>query len=223
MTITNLFYHSPFFSKIFPTLVYCLKKELADCQTVLDLGCGPDSPISHLTHIKFSLGVDTFKPYIKISKKKKIHSQYRLSDILNLKIKPNSFDAVILIDVLEHLSKSDGRKIIKKASLWANKKVIINTPNGFLKQNTKDDNPNQIHRSGWSQKELKKYGFKISGLGGLQQLHQNDQESTMFTGLLSTIRYRPKLIWFIITCLSQIITYHFPHYAFEFFAVKKEN
>jgi len=41
----NLFYHNSFFKKLIPTMVYCLQKELEGFETVLDTGCGPDSPL----------------------------------------------------------------------------------------------------------------------------------------------------------------------------------
>ncbi len=51
-------YYSNLFSRLFHTLVYCLKKELRGCQSVLDLGCGPDSLLKCCS-VNFSLGVNT--------------------------------------------------------------------------------------------------------------------------------------------------------------------
>jgi len=65
-----------FLYPIFHKLDYCLQKELKDCQTVLDLGCGPSSPLKNIKNIKYSVGVELFKPYLEISKKQKIHNKY---------------------------------------------------------------------------------------------------------------------------------------------------
>ena len=112
-------------------LDYCLQKELKSCDSVLDLGCGPSSPLKNCKNIKYSVGVEAFKPYLDISKKQKIHTNYLPKNILNLDFPKNSFDAVILIEVLEHLTKKDGQKILKLANKWAKKKIIISTPNNF--------------------------------------------------------------------------------------------
>ncbi len=62
-------------------------------------------------------------------------------------------DAVICIDVLEHLTKKEGLEFIKKMEKWAKKKIIIFT-NGYVPQDV-DKNPLQIHKSGWSYNEFK--------------------------------------------------------------------
>lgn len=158
-------YYNRLLSRLFHTLVYCLKRELKDCQSVLDLGCGSDSPIKYC-NIAYSVGVDAFKPYIEESKSKKIHTNYILGDITKLNFEPQSFDAVILIDVLEHLEKEKGEQLLEKVERWARKKVILSTPNGFLPQRSIDENPFQAHRSGWIVEEIKKLGYKACGMAG---------------------------------------------------------
>ena len=71
MNLISSIYHNKLFETIFPTHVYVLKKELKDCQLVLDLGCGPDSPLQYCTNIKHSIGVEAFQPYLDVSQKKK--------------------------------------------------------------------------------------------------------------------------------------------------------
>lgn len=117
----KIYYH-PLVAKIFHTLVFCLKKELSDCTSVLDLGCGPDSPLQYCKNIKYSVGVEAFKPYLTQSKKKGLHTEYRLEEIKDVDFPDKSFDAVIMIEVLEHLPKQLGEKILEKAEKWARKK-----------------------------------------------------------------------------------------------------
>src|SRR2546427_12042877 len=116
--------------KVFPDLVEELKETLKDCYSVLDLGCGKSSPIQHL-NLGFTMGVDIYEPYLQESKEKGIHDQYLKTDVLNIdkQIREKSFDAVIMIDLIEHLSKAEGRKLIEKAERIATKKVIVFTTN----------------------------------------------------------------------------------------------
>ena len=114
--LIDYLYPKSFFGRLFHTRVYCLKKELAGCNSVLDLGCGPNSPVQFCS-VSNKVGVESFKPYLESSKRKKIHDQYLLADVTKVKFKPRSFDAVILIDVLEHLDKVQGENLLKKVFL----------------------------------------------------------------------------------------------------------
>ncbi|KKS42411.1 MAG: Methyltransferase type 11 [Candidatus Kuenenbacteria bacterium GW2011_GWA2_42_15] len=218
----NLFYHSPLLNKFFPTLVHCLKKELADCETVLDLGCGADSPLKHCKNIKYSLGVEAFGSYLEKTKQQKIHNEYWHKKIEEIDLPAKSFDAVILIEVLEHLSKEQGYEILKKAEKWAKKKIIFTTPNGFIAQNEIAGNKLEKHISDWNYAEIKKLGFKVNGLAGLKYLRQ-ERPGRPDDNLLSSIRFKPKLFWFMLAALSQAMTYRWPKLAFEFFALRTQN
>ena len=206
-----------------PTLIYCLRKELADCKTVLDLGCGPSSPVKYCESIKESTGVEIFEEYLKESKKNKIHTKYLKKNINALNFKRNSFDAVLLIEVLEHMPEKEGKKIIKNAEKWAKKKVIITSPNGFIPQKEVDNNPWQKHLSGWSIKKMRKKGYKSKGLAGLKMLRQEVENDTMGDDLSSSMKYNPKIFWLFVAALSQTITYHIPYFAFELFSYKYTN
>ena len=211
---------SKFLGKIFHTLDYCLQKELRDCESVLDLGCGPSSPLQNCKNIKYSVGVEAFGPYMEESKKKKIHSEYLDKKIEDLNFPENSFDAVIMIEVLEHLPEDVGLKILEKAEKWAKKKIIISSPNGFLAQKEVDNNPMQKHLSGWNYEKMKRLNFKCYGLAGLKSLRQEVQNDTMGNDLMTSIKFKPKSFWFGIAALSQIILYYFPVFSFELFSIK---
>lgn len=219
--IIKKLYHNPIISRIFHTLVYCLKRELEDCESVLDLGCGSSSPIQYCKNIKYSVGVDAYKPYLEESKKKKIHDKYILGDITKVNFKPKSFDAVIMIDVLEHLEKESGNQLLEKAENWARKKIIVSTPNGFLPG--EDRISFQSHRFGWTIREMKKLGYRIYGMAGLKFLRKRKVDENINNEDLFTIRFRPKFFWFLIGVFTQLITYYFPNLAFEVFCVKILN
>lgn len=206
-------------------LDYCLQKELKDCQTVLDLGCGPSSPLKNIKNITYSVGVELFKPYLDLSKKQKIHTKYLQKNILKLNFPKNSFDAVILIEVLEHLSKKDGLKILKLANKWAKKKIIISTPNHFFPMNSVDQNKYQQHLSGWSISELKKIGFKVNGVSGLKFFYkpENNVDSLIKGNVYQNIKFKPQAFFYGLNAFFQIPNYYFPIFSFGLFAVKNKK
>lgn len=219
--LINKFYHNNFFSRIFHTSVYCLQKELKNCKSVLDLGCGPSSPLQYCQNIKYSIGIEAYKPYLAESKNKKIHTKYFNKKIEELNFPDKSFDAVIMIEVLEHLPKKLGYEILRKAEKWAIKKIIITTPNGYLHQKQLDKNMLQKHISSWTKKDFKWQNYKIFGLAGLKYLRKESENESMNGDLLSPIKYSPRFFWFIVLTISQIFVYYFPGRSFELFCVKR--
>jgi SAM-dependent methyltransferase len=202
---------SPLYRALFPGWTKHLKKELADCDTVLDLGCGYNSPIQYCNTILSSVGVELFEPYLRESSRKHIHSQYLKADVMKLEFKPKSFDAVVALELLEHLSKEEGYELISKMSKWAKKKVVLTTPNEYFPQDIYDNNILQLHRAGWSAQELRKLGFQVRGMNGWKALW----------GEKGSLKYRPPFIWGVISDLSQKMTYRFPGLAFQLFAIKR--
>lgn len=188
-------------------------KEIENCNTFLDLGCGYNSPLEKIKkRKKYSLGVDIFNKYIEFSKKKKIHDDYLLLNILDIdkKIPPKSFDCVLLWDVIEHLEKLEGLKLLKKIEKIAKMKIIIFTPNGFLQQHKYDKNEYQKHKSGWDVKIFKKLNFKIYGIRGLKFLR----------GDFASIKYKPVNLWRLISKISNIFVKYFPQLAFQLLCIK---
>lgn len=214
-----LLYHNNILEKIFHTTVYNLKRDLKDCKSVLDLGCGKDSPIQYCKSIEYTVGVEAFKPSLEASKSKKIHSEYINENILNVDFEENSFDAVIMIEVIEHLDKNDALNLIDKANKWARKKIIVTTPNGFLPQSEYDSNPLQNHLCGFSAIELKKLGFSAYGSAGPKILYNGQKNKR---NEIVWIR-KPAFFWTIIAGISRLFTYYLPNFAFELYGVKNKK
>ncbi len=186
--------------------------ELKGMQSVLDLGCGKNSPLKILKEECYKVGVDIFKRDLAISQSKQIHNKYYLIDVLkiNRKFKPKSFDCVIALDLIEHLTRRQGLKLIRKMEQIAKKKVIIFTPNGFYHQ--KDNiNPFQKHKSGWKVLDFQKLGYNVFGVNGLKYLRKEQ----------SRLKFQPYYFWLILSDLTQLLTKHQSELAFQLLSVKK--
>jgi len=192
-----------------------LRAELRTSASVLDVGCGARSPLGRVAKTFTSVGVDIFKPSIDASKKKGIHDSYVTCNVLDIdwKFKKNSFDSVIALDLIEHIDKKDGTMLLKKMEHIAREKVIILTPNGFINQDPYEDNPYQVHKSGWTVDDFEKRGYVVRGLRGLRMLR----------GECATIRFRPWILWATIAVVSEYLLYFFPKWSNQLFAVKDVN
>ena len=189
-----------------------LEVKLTDCNSVLDIGCGFNSPIRSVKKTFYSEGIDIYKSNILQSKKKKIHDRYVIGDIRDLTkyYKYKSFDGIIAIDVIEHFEKKEALVLLKQMEKIARKKIILLTPNGFVSQKHHDDNPYQKHKSGWRKNDLVLQGYKVYGLRGLKYIRKE----------LATLKYKPWIIWGFIAFITEPLLYYFPLISFDLFAIK---
>ncbi len=212
----------PIYRTIIPNMYLTeLGKELKDCKNVLDLGCGSKSPISNFPKTFYAEGVEIYKPSIEQSKKKKIHDKYHNINMLNIgkKIKPKSFDCVLALDVIEHLDKDEGARLINLMEKIAKKVLIVVMPNGYLGHSNPDieydeikENPHQSHKSGWSTKEMKDLEFKVIGIGGFKFLKGDCPKQ---------IKWKPWIFWKIVSDLSALFLRNKPEWSFELYCIKK--
>jgi len=203
----------PYFSSV-KNNVELLKKELADCKTVVDLGCGADSNLKYLDKSISTYGVDIYKKDLVIAKKNKTHKFFVLSDIVEIKkhFKKKSVDACVMLDVIEHLPKDRALKLIKDMEYIAKRKIIICTPNGFLPQGEGEDGDYQKHLSGWTSKQMRKLGFVVYGINGLKILR----------GEYHKIKFKPYFFWVLVSFFSQKLwCYKHPESSTAIFCVKE--
>lgn len=194
------------------TLALELEHYFAGCDSILDLGCGSNSPIRFIAPRKLTVGVDIHKASLTKSAKAKIHTKYKQSDVDKAvrAYTRGEFDAVIALDLIEHLPKKAGLDLLRGMEKVAKKKVIVLTPNGYIDQHD-DENKYQAHLSGWRPTDFTKRGYKVYGRYGLP----------IFRGEKAALRARPKWFWGLISEASNwVFSRYFPKYSFSLLCVK---
>lgn len=100
---------------------------IEDHETVLDVGCGPGWNYDHFMQYGPDVyrykGVDYSPRFIKVAKERWPGAKFEVQDCRKLKEEDNSWDVVILQDVLEHTNGYE--KPIAEAMRVANNRVII--------------------------------------------------------------------------------------------------
>src|SRR5437868_7092625 len=92
-----------------------LERAVGDAESVLDVGCGNNSPIGRFARKPaHAVGVDAYEAWIEESRSRGIHDEYRLANVLEIgdRFAPGSFDAVLACDLLEHLDAPDGSRLL---------------------------------------------------------------------------------------------------------------
>lgn len=210
-----------FYNKIYPKFplkfdyLSELQKALQNCGTILDVGCGSNSPIRNLSSNRYCVGIDIFEPWLNESEVEKIHDKYYKLDVLKLdsKFKEKSFDSVIALDLLEHLTKEQGSELLEKMEKIARMRIIIFTTNGYNPQHESDNNPWNVHKSGWTIKEMKHRGYDVIGINGWKYIK----------GEYGLLKFRPKFFWFFIAQITQLFVRNRPKKAFQILCVKEKR
>lgn len=144
--------------ELFPKAI----EELQPAEIALDIGCGirPQELIKPRVHICFDAVADY------LAEIKTRQTAYRDRSYIFLKgtwdqvvelFPEKSVDTVFLLDVIEHLEKAEGEKLLKKTEAITRNQIVIFTPLGFMAQHHENGKDAwgfnhagwQEHRSGW--------------------------------------------------------------------------
>lgn len=146
-----------------------MRKYIVRSEIVIDIGCGirPETffePSVHICIEPFDQYRKVIKPYFPNNSNVIFIKTDALNGIKGFD--DDSVDTVFVMDVIEHLTKKDGLKLIKEADRVARKQVVIFTPLGFYpmfykKTGDKDawglgGTDVQEHQSGWMPKDFDK-------------------------------------------------------------------
>ncbi|MFA5042838.1 MAG: class I SAM-dependent methyltransferase [Kiritimatiellia bacterium] len=204
--------------KMFPDVsgmlyVLQLRRALRDCRTVLDVGCGGQSPLRYVRHLTHTMGLEGHAATLDKARSSGTHDEYCEVDIRQLAgaFPKGGFDACVALDVVEHLNKEDGALFLDQLERIARTRVVVFTPNGFMPQGNTEAGDYQEHLSGWSAEDMMRRGYVVSGAYGLKILR----------GAYHKIRFRPKWLWVLFSVFSDICYARFhPRDATALFCVK---
>lgn len=191
-------------------MVRVLRRELDGLATVLDVGCGSDSPLQYVHGVGRRTGVDAFQPSVDASRARGLHDEYLLMELEHLDLPAKAYDAVVLLDLIEHFDKEAGLAFLARLETLAVKKVLVFTPNGFLAQPPFENNPWQLHRSGWSTQDFQALGYRVEGVLGLKALR----------GSMHRPRFWPAPLWERVANLTRFATKSRPWLDAGLLAVK---
>jgi SAM-dependent methyltransferase len=200
------------YDALFPPYQKDILNSLEGCSSILDVGCGSLSPVSRIRGKARLIGVDAYDGSIQKARERKTHDEFHVCDVLRLGgIFPDqSFDGVVALDLIEHLEKKDGLALLDSIERIARKRVVIFTPNGFLPQGEYDNNPWQVHKSGWEVSEMQARGYRTIGLNGWRPLR----------GERGYVKWWPHLPWIVFSDLTQYFVRNRPEKAYQILCVK---
>jgi hypothetical protein len=190
-----------------------LRAGLLGCNSVLDVGSGVALTVRELG-IEHTTGAEGYAPSLKIAKELKTHDEYVECDVraIGSHFQTGQFDACIALDVIEHLTKAEGMKLIADMERIARKRVVFFTPSGFLPQGNTESGDLQSHHSGWEPEEMEKLGYRVTGQLGPKKLR----------GEYHRLKRRPDVFWGLVSFAGQVLwSQRHPKDAAAILCVKK--
>ncbi len=162
-------------TRLLPGAIYMhcrpVRRELnKEIRTILDVGCGKGLVGRFITRSGkyFTVGAEIYGPDLREARQNHTHSDFVQCDVRSLPFKRGSYDVVLCIEVLEHVDKEEGLKLLKDMEEIAVKKIILSTPRGYLHTSheaslnpSTSSNPYQEHKAGWEADELRSLGYKV--------------------------------------------------------------
>lgn len=131
---------------------------------VLDVGCGILLPTGKLCAVH--IGLDIFPDYLEKISGEVPTMLGQAPQSLALFV-DGSYDVVLLLDVLEHMTYAEAMQSIVMAQRIARRKVLAFTPEGHIPQDGWDawdmpHNPHQEHKCGLVVEDLEAAGFEVT-------------------------------------------------------------
>lgn len=147
-------------------LLAAVEKTIKETEVVVDIGCGI-VPMSYFRP-KLHFMVEPWQEYSDIltyrhtGDKSVIVIRAGALEALH-QLGTNSVDSIFLLDVIEHLEKEEGRKVLIESERVAREQIVIFTPLGYMPQHMEGSQADgwglggcsvQEHRSGWDPEDF---------------------------------------------------------------------
>jgi len=199
--------------------MWYLRKFSDHPKTVLDIGCGNGELMSVIADREWKItGLDIFDRSLNKARKTGFYSELIEGDLIKscqkLVKSKKKYDLIFCSQVIEHIKKEDGNKLLDLADKLARKRIYFGTPRGFMKQPEEflEKNPFQVHLSGWEVSEFTERGYIVFGVG----FNSVWKEQGLARG-------KPKWKIILLTLLSfplNPIIYYFPSLGAGIMAIK---
>lgn len=144
-----------------------LKILLPYVTSLLDLGCGYGwFALRIRTELEpgnkvYLIGCDIYEPYLMKIKDFGLYDDLIVCDVRIAPFRTKSVDLILATDLIEHMEKREGIKLLKDITDIGRKAIIVSTPLGFKPQESKHGNPWEEHKSAWNVEDFTLRSFKV--------------------------------------------------------------
>jgi ubiquinone/menaquinone biosynthesis C-methylase UbiE len=170
-----------------------IEDSLKGVNTVLDLGCGRGT--FKILRKFVTTGVDIYPENISRARDNGNYQTLVQGDVREIKFPDKSFDAVICIELIEHLNKEEGRKLLDNIEWVARKVIVITTPWGFDALPKRKDNPFLDHQSGWIPQEFIERGYEVIPIMSIRW-HLGNNPFLLIIAYCLSVCMRPLIKWY---------------------------
>ncbi|MCX8171203.1 MAG: class I SAM-dependent methyltransferase [Candidatus Bathyarchaeota archaeon] len=136
-----------------------------DNLTILDVGCGRGEWGFLLRAKKKGsphlIGVDIWRPHLENLCGTMVYSGLIMADAPHLPLKDRCVDISLACEILEHLAKDAGYKLLRELERVSRKTIIVSTPLNWP-QGKIYGNPYERHISEWSVQDLTCLGYNVN-------------------------------------------------------------
>lgn len=201
--------------------MWLLRWSLGNPKTILDLGCGDGNLMELLASGKNwkVTGVDLYTENVKAASKRSLFVKVFKTDVIKFVrqeiIKRKKYDVVFCSQVIEHIDRKRGEELLSLIESITRQRIIVGTPREFMEQPLAylGNNAHQVHKSGWSEEDFRKKGYKVFGIG-LSQLWSEE-------GLIRISNNRMAIaFYFVVSFLFSPVVYFIPRISAGILCIK---
>jgi hypothetical protein len=166
-----------------------IQSSTAGAESVVELGAMFGDNFRFVASgVKHRIAVEIHEPYIERGRRQNPNAGYTWiqGDIRNIGeiLGGRVHDVGLLLDVIEHVEKSEGEKLLRKCQRLF-RKLLVFTPDGLTPQERDvfgmGADTWQRHRCGWSAEDLEAFGFHVWRAADYHRI-----EGKMYAALFAT-------------------------------------